>query len=72
MRPGFIGSFPENQSGASTPPAPVPPTLTEAFEYAGSWPGTIPNVNYYLTYVINPTASLTETFEASGGWPGTT
>lgn len=70
MRPGFIGAFTPAITSEVTPP-PSSAELQESFEYAGGWSGTIADPNYYLTYVINPTASLDESFEAAGNWPGT-
>ena len=70
--PNFSGTTPNfsggvnNQGGTAVVIA--PPSLVDSFEYSGNWPGTVPDINYYLSYSFTPTNVEDESFEIADGW----
>jgi len=43
-------------------------SLIDSFEYADGWPGTVADINYYLTYTFTATNTEDESFEIVDGW----
>lgn len=64
LTPNFSGGV-NNQGGTVVA---APPSLVESFEFIENWPGTVPDVNYYLTYTFTATNTEDESFEVADGW----